>query len=410
LFWQLSRSWRNPRTGKRAARPNPRDRWEIVEVAALRIIDDELWDAVKRRQGSISFEIRRDDRGNALNRTHRRKFLFSGLLKCGCCGGGFTIVTTGRYGCATRRSKGTCNSNATVSREEIEARVLAGLKERLMAPELVREFMQAFQEEANRTATELEQQTKADRVHLDAIERKIAGLVAAVEEGSYSRTLGDRLADLERQQELLRARLSDAPSSIVRLHPRLAEIYADKVKHLETALNDPAIREEAADVLRSLIDRIELHPRPDGKGVDARLYGDLAEILAFCDESNRKEKLPKTRASRSQLSVVAGRRFEPLTFRFSSTLTKASFTASGAALQRTSVLARASIGRANKTKKKGCASRDANLWLPREGEGALVGPAHLSNALSTRERAPISNGDGRFSNLGAWLNSPDVQR
>jgi hypothetical protein len=80
------------------------------------------------------------------------------------------------------------------------------------------------------------------------------------------------------------------------------------VKQLETSLNDPAIREEAADVLRSLIDRIELHPRPDGNGLDARLYGDLAEIRAFCDESNRKEKLPKTRASGSQLSVVAGTR------------------------------------------------------------------------------------------------------
>jgi hypothetical protein len=62
-----------------------------------------------------------------------------------------------RYGCGARRSKGTCNNNATVSRQEIEARVLEGLKERLMAPELVREFIRAFQEEANATAAELEQ-------------------------------------------------------------------------------------------------------------------------------------------------------------------------------------------------------------------------------------------------------------
>lgn len=27
---------------------------------------------------------------NALNRAHRRKFLLSGLLTCGCCGGGYT--------------------------------------------------------------------------------------------------------------------------------------------------------------------------------------------------------------------------------------------------------------------------------------------------------------------------------
>ena len=203
LEWNRCSYVKDPKTGKRVARPNPQDLWEIVEVPGLRIIDDDLWGAVKLRQRELSFEIRRDNSGNALNRTHRRKFLLSGLLKCGCCGGGFTIVAPDRYGCATRRSKGTCNNYATVCRQEIEARVLDGLKERLMAPELVREFVRAFQEEANRAAAEREQQFRADRLHLEAVERKIAGIVAAVEEGNYSRALGDRLAELERQQELL---------------------------------------------------------------------------------------------------------------------------------------------------------------------------------------------------------------
>jgi hypothetical protein len=66
---------------------------------------------------------------------------------------------------------------------------------------------------------------------------------------------------------------------------RLAEIYAEKVQQLETSLNHPAVREEATTVLRVLIDRIELLPRGDIKGVDAVLHGDLAEILAFCGES-----------------------------------------------------------------------------------------------------------------------------
>jgi len=102
--------------------------------------------------------------------------------------------------------------------------------------------------------------------------------VAAVEEGNYSRALGDRLAELECQQELFRTRLKEAPPSIVRLHPGLAEVYAEKVQQLETSLNDPAIRDESADVFRSLIDHIELHPRNGGESVDAITHGDLAEI------------------------------------------------------------------------------------------------------------------------------------
>jgi site-specific DNA recombinase len=131
---------KNPKTGKRVARPNPRELWEMVYVPALRIIDDDLWNAVKLRQQDVSFEIGRDDSSNPLSRAHRRKFLLSGLLKCGRYGGGFPIVAKDRYGCPTRRAKGTCDNDATVSRQEIEARVLKGLKKRLMAPELVREF------------------------------------------------------------------------------------------------------------------------------------------------------------------------------------------------------------------------------------------------------------------------------
>ena len=306
IEWNRCSYVKDPRSGKRVARPNSKDLWEVVEVPTLRLLGDDLWEAVRLRQRELSFEIRRDDAGNALNRAHRRKFLLSGLLKCACCGGGFTIVAQGRYGCATHRSKGTCDNNATVRRQEIEERVFAGLKEKLLAPELVREFIRAFQEEVNRANAEREQQFMADRQQFDSIRRKIAGIVSAIEEGNYSRALGDRLADLEKQQELLEARLSESPPPTIRLHPRLAEVYAEKVQQLETALNDPAIRAEAAEALRSLIDRIELRPEDDGEGIAAALYGDLAQILALCDDSARKRKLPKAETSGSQLSVVAG--------------------------------------------------------------------------------------------------------
>jgi site-specific DNA recombinase len=306
IEWNRCSYVKDPKSGKRAARPNPKSVWEIVNVPDLRIIDDALWEAVKRRQEAVSFEIRRDDGGNALNRAHRRKFLLSGLLKCGCCGGGFTIVGQDHYGCATHRSKGTCDNKATVTRREIEERVLEGLKVKLMAPELVREFMRAFHEEANRAGAERERQSAADRQQLDSITRKIARIVTAVEEGDNSRALRDRLADLEKQQELVEAQLSERRPSTVRLHPRLAEVYAEKIQHLDIALNDPAIRSEAAEVLRSLIDRIEL--RPGNEGMAATLHGDLAHILSLCHDAGHKQKPPKAGALGGSLSVVAGTR------------------------------------------------------------------------------------------------------
>jgi len=116
LEWNRCSYVKDPRTGKRVARPNPRKLWEVVEVPELRIVDDELWNAVKVRQRETAFEIGRTDDGQALNRAHRRRFLLSGLLKCGLCGGGYTIVGKDRYGCATRRAKGTCANAITIIR------------------------------------------------------------------------------------------------------------------------------------------------------------------------------------------------------------------------------------------------------------------------------------------------------
>ncbi len=60
----------------------------------------------------------RDETGNALNLVHRKKFLFSGLLTCGCCQGAYTIMGKDRYGCANRnRGKATCSNGKTINRK-----------------------------------------------------------------------------------------------------------------------------------------------------------------------------------------------------------------------------------------------------------------------------------------------------
>lgn len=154
LVWNRCSYVKDPRTGRRLARPNRPELWERVEAPELRIVGDELWQAVKHRRQTVSFEMGRDAGGNALNRAHRRKFLLSGVLACGICGGGYTIMGKDRYGCAAHRSKGTCTNDRTVGRAEIERRVLGGLKHRLLAPELFETFAAAYLAESQRLLRE----------------------------------------------------------------------------------------------------------------------------------------------------------------------------------------------------------------------------------------------------------------
>jgi site-specific DNA recombinase len=100
-----------------------------------------------RSNGTAGHAICQSDAGQPSNRTHRREFLLSGLLICDCCGGGYTILGKDRYGCATRRAKGTCTNGRTILRQRIETRVLSGLRDRLLTPKLVEEFVRSFAEQ-----------------------------------------------------------------------------------------------------------------------------------------------------------------------------------------------------------------------------------------------------------------------
>ena len=259
LSWNRCSYVKDPRTGRRVAQVSPRDQWEETEIPELRIVDQPLWEAVKTRQAAVRIEMPRDADGNALNRSHRQHFLLSGLLFCGCCGGAYVIEAKDRYGCATRRGKGTCDNRRTIVRQKIEARVLAALKARILTPELVEAFVRAYAEEL---AT-LQRESITRRVQLEqqvaSVERRLQGVLRAVENGAWNESLHTRLTELETQKTTLAAQLAsltDPPA--VQLHPNAASLYAANVADLEAALDAPDVRIEAAETLRRLIERVVL--------------------------------------------------------------------------------------------------------------------------------------------------------
>src|SRR5690242_7696322 len=159
----------------------------------------------KPRQKEARIEMGKDEGGNTLNRLHRRKFLLSELLVCGQCGGRYTVVGKDRYGCATRRAKGTCSNDKTITRQRIETRVLGGLRDKLMAPELVAEFIRAYQEEINAAAKTAASRGTELKREAEAVERKIAGILTAIEDGMYTPALKERMKTLETRKAEIQA-------------------------------------------------------------------------------------------------------------------------------------------------------------------------------------------------------------
>jgi site-specific DNA recombinase len=69
------------------------------------------------------------------------------LLVCGCCGGLYALRGQDCYACSNHVMNGSCTNSRTIAREPLEARMLDGLRDRLMAPEIAAEAMRAYAEE-----------------------------------------------------------------------------------------------------------------------------------------------------------------------------------------------------------------------------------------------------------------------
>jgi site-specific DNA recombinase len=300
LVWNRQRFIKDPNTGKRQARLNSEKEWVIEGVPHLRIVDQDLWDQVKERQSSTRHRVSSETNGIRAERARRPRYLLSGLLRCGKCGGGFSKISQTHYGCSTARNKGTCDNLLSIRRDYIEKTVLEGLKEHLMHPECVKAFVSEYHSEMNRLAANQDTERNLLTRDLTKTKHDIQKLINAIKEGVPGSVIKDEMQSLEdRRQEITRM-LEKAPASIPRLHPNLALIYRNKIDQLAEALNKEISRCEAAEAIRTLIEEVRLVPEAGSLKIE--LYGELAALI------NLANKHPRSKGTGVQVTLVAGAR------------------------------------------------------------------------------------------------------
>jgi len=309
LVWNKQRYVKDPSTGKRLARINPQSEWIVHEVLDLRIVGDDLWRQVQQRLASIRDSdrvIKARDKKFWLNR--RPKHLLTGLVHCAECGAPLAAAGRDYLSCSAARRLGTCKNIKGIRRGIIERLILEALKQNLMHPDLVAEFIKEFHAEINRQRHNAELSSDLKRRELDETNRKLDGLIEAIAEGYRAPGLQLRLNELEERKARLQAEVDGEPAKAPRLHPNLAELYRKKVANLQESLADPQTQTEAIETLRSLIQRIRVGAR--GDGFEIELVGEIANMVRLsAGESLEKEPY------RSSVKVVAGVGFEPTTFR-----------------------------------------------------------------------------------------------
>jgi site-specific DNA recombinase len=215
-----------------------------------------------------------------------------------------------RLGCFGAHVQGRCDNHLTIRRDEVEARVLKALQEKLLDQELFEEFCHEVTREMNRLRMERRASLLSGKREVERIGTRIKKLLnlmlddeIAVEEGKAE------IKALDARRKELQAQLDTADEPLPLLHPHMAELYRQKVTTLAQDLEAAETRTEATEALRGLIDSISLIPAEGGLRIE--LKGNLAAMLGASVQSKRS---PETGDLLLQVSMVAGAGFEPATF------------------------------------------------------------------------------------------------
>ena len=282
LIWNRQRFIKEPSTGKRLARLNPESQWIRKDMPDLRIVSQELWDALKARQKEL------DERTGHLGAKKRPKYLLSGLLKCGSCGAGFAKVNSERYGCSAARNKGqsVCTNKTTIKRSKLEGMVLGALQTHLMRDDLVEIFCKEYTRHINtlRSAQNTElKRLQSEQAKLAKDKEKI---IQAIKDGVPAAMIKDELEQIvSRQDEVAGLIVSAGAEPKTFIHPAMASRYQAQIKQITHTFqgNDAG---EPREHIRALIEKIVLTPAGNEDGLQIDLHGDLAGILQIATKES----------------------------------------------------------------------------------------------------------------------------
>ncbi|SFH52658.1 Recombinase zinc beta ribbon domain-containing protein [Palleronia marisminoris] len=259
-----------------------------------------------------------------LNDSHRAKYLLNGMVKCGCCGGAYTIVAKERYGCYKRKTQGKqeCSNSRTITRHKLETRVLARLRKGLMTPG----FAQQFAAEVDRLMATSPDDATAARAELETRLRKMEAtidrLLDRLEGEEASESLMSRLKTREAERDALRQELAETanPQPIVLpTRGELEAIYRAQVERLEGLLTGSDHMVAANALLRELLGEVRVKGDPEARdGTAIEIRREASRIFQPVGQpvgETQKSAPWGAGLSLIQISLVAGVGFEPTTFR-----------------------------------------------------------------------------------------------
>jgi site-specific DNA recombinase len=282
LIWNRTLFVREPDTRKRLSRVRPADEWQYSTAEHLRIVSDELFEAVQRRRAERTH-------APARWRAVRPRRILSGLLRCGGCGGGMSRKDTSakrpRVACTRMHDAGTCDNRRGYYLDHIERVVIGGLRDQLGTSEAIAYFVECYNAERQHKTAIGGSRRAALEKELAESDRRIDRAIAAIIDGRITeQEAAGHLPALRQRRHALATELAAIGNAgVIVLRPAAVEIYLRDLQRLESVINaDLAIGvDPAANAIRAMIETVTVVPAPAGEAPEIIVRGDLAGLLGF---------------------------------------------------------------------------------------------------------------------------------
>ena len=279
IVWNRVRMVKDPSTGKRVSRVNPESEWRTVDAPHLQIVDQDLFDRVQAVKAG-----RGGERGKMMPRARR---LLSGLLRCGACGGGMSLIGVDRSGpriqCSTSRESGSCTNKSRYYVERIEGHVVYVLRLQLSDTSMIAEYVRAYREERRRIESEARRNRQtSERALADLLERR---------KKLIDKMSRDLISDEEAEPLLAEMRLRKAElevdleragedTKVIELHPQAVTRFRENVEALADILSGGSLPDpDIVEPFRELVAAVIVQPRSAGEPYSIQIKGYLASLV-----------------------------------------------------------------------------------------------------------------------------------
>jgi site-specific DNA recombinase len=276
IVWGRTR-WADQGGTKRKVDVTDTSAW--VTVPALRIVDEALWDATHERltQSRAVYLARTGGRvGGRPTPLAAPKYLLSGMLRCGHCGGSMNAHRiTGRRGeslyyyvCTMERTRGIpCPGDLRVRMEKVNGGVLDWVGERLLSPERVSAVVKAAAARLTAAVPDRHPREAALRRELRQVERELARYAEAIARGANFPAVLEAMSARERRRAALEDELAEGAAlehtaAVVDDVALTPELRARCAEWRALLAENPA---QAQPILRRLVpERLTLERTPSG--------------------------------------------------------------------------------------------------------------------------------------------------